>query len=372
MNLPEVLVANGTGAALVIFLFALRVRTGEAKLIGMRLFDWMLLATLVAQIAETICFLIDGKLFPGGRELQYLLNTLCIAVSPFLGLCWCLFVDYRIYRSMRHLKKVRFRLYIPYIVCIAILLVNLCGTGIVFSVSQDNLYSRGPLNIVFYIAVGLYYAQSIDISWRAKREGQTVNFFPVGVFLVPCLVGTVLQLLCYGMAFCWLAVSMALVFVHIQLQNSDTFVDEMSGLFNRKYLNYYLNQAQKAGNKSLHGIMVDVNDFKLINDTYGHAAGDRAIQETGTILSSALPEKGIAMRMGGDEFIVLLSNASDAQAAQTRQDILENVAHFNKTTDAPFRLSLSLGTARFDGSNIEEFLTDLDQSMYMDKKRYHG
>ncbi len=371
MNLPEVLVANGTGAALVIFLFCLRVRTGESKLRAMQLFDWMLLATLVAQIAETICFLIDGKPFPGGRELQYLLNTLCTAVSPFLGLCWCLFVDYRIYRSMRH-QKVKLRLFIPYIVCMGILLVNLCGTGIVFSVSQDNVYSRGPLNFVFYIVVALYYAQSIDISVRAKREGQTINFFPVGVFLVPCLVGTVLQLLCYGMAFCWLAVAMALVFVHIQLQNSDTFVDEMSGLFNRKYLNYYLHQAKKTGNKNLHGIMVDVNDFKLINDTYGHAAGDRAIQETGTILSSALPEGGIAMRMGGDEFVVLLSKSSDAQAAQTRQDILENVEHFNKVTDAPFRLSLSTGVARFNGANVEEFLSELDRSMYMEKKRYHG
>lgn len=371
MNLPEVLVANGTGAALVIFLFCLRVRTGESKLRAMQLFDWMLLATLVAQIAETICFLIDGKPFPGGRELQYLLNTLCTAVSPFLGLCWCLFVDYRIYRSIRH-QKVKLRLFIPYIVCMGILLVNLCGTGIVFSVSQDNVYSRGPLNFVFYIVVALYYAQSIDISVRAKREGQTINFFPVGVFLVPCLVGTVLQLLCYGMAFCWLAVAMALVFVHIQLQNSDTFVDEMSGLFNRKYLNYYLHQAKKTGNKNLHGIMVDVNDFKLINDTYGHAAGDRAIQETGTILSSALPEGGIAMRMGGDEFVVLLSKSSDAQAAQTRQDILENVEHFNKVTDAPFRLSLSTGVARFNGANVEEFLSELDRSMYMEKKRYHG
>ena len=371
MNLPEILVANGTGAALVIFLFCLRVRTGESKLRAMQLFDWMLLATLVAQIAETICFLIDGKPFPGGRELQYLLNTLCTAVSPFLGLCWCLFVDYRIYRSMRH-QKVKLRLFIPYIVCMGILLVNLCGTGIVFSVSQDNVYSRGPLNFVFYIVVALYYAQSIDISVRAKREGQTINFFPVGVFLVPCLVGTVLQLLCYGMAFCWLAVAMALVFVHIQLQNSDTFVDEMSGLFNRKYLNYYLHQAKKTGNKNLHGIMVDVNDFKLINDTYGHAAGDRAIQETGTILSSALPEGGIAMRMGGDEFVVLLSKSSDAQAAQTRQDILENVEHFNKVTDAPFRLSLSTGVARFNGANVEEFLSELDRSMYVEKKRYHG
>lgn len=371
MNIPEILVANGTGAALVISLFCLRVRTGESKLVGKRIFDRMLVATLLALTAETLGFLTDGQHFPGARELQYLCSTFCTGATVYVGFCWCLFVDYRIYRSMTRLRRARRRLSIPMLLCLGLLLVNLAGVDIVFTVSADNVYSRGPLNFLFYIAVAVYYGQSVLISAQARREGRSVSFFPVAVFLLPCLVGTVLQGIFYGLAIVWLTVAMALVFLHIQLQNNDTFVDEMSGLFNRKYLNFYLDQAKKSGTQSLYGIMLDVNDFKTVNDTFGHAMGDRAIHETGTILSSALPEGGIAMRMGGDEFIVLLPDATREQAERTRRDILENEAHFNASGEVPFRLSLSLGTARFDGENIEGFLSDLDQAMYADKKQYH-
>lgn len=372
MNIPEVLVANCTGAALVIFLFCLRVRTGESRLVGKRIFDSLLIGTLLALAAETVGFLVDGRQFSGARELQYLCSSFSTGATVYVGFCWCLFVDYRIYRSMTRLRRAKRRLCIPLLLCMGLLLVNLAGIDIVFTVSRDNVYSRGPLNFLFYIVVALYYGQSVLISLHARREGRSVSFFPVAVFLLPCLVGTVLQGIFYGLAIAWLTVAMALVFVHIQLQNNDTFVDEMSGLFNRKYLNFYLDQAKKVGTQSLYGIMLDVNDFKTINDTYGHALGDRAIHETGTILSSALPDGGIAMRMGGDEFIVLLPDSTQEQAEQTRRDIQENEEQFNAAGEVPFRLSLSLGVARFDGENIEGFLCDLDQAMYADKKQYHA
>lgn len=72
-----------------------------------------------------------------------------------------------------------------------------------------------------------------------------------------------------------------MVFIHIQLQNINTFVDETSGLFNRKYMNFYLEKAHKTNPRQLYGIMMDVNDFKKINDRlrplYGRPghSGDR-------------------------------------------------------------------------------------------------
>ena len=58
-------------------------------------------------------------------------------------------------------------------------------------------------------------------------------------------------------------------------QNFNTFVDETSGLFNRKYMNFYLEKAHKTNPRQLYGLMMDVNDFKKINDRYGHSMGDR-------------------------------------------------------------------------------------------------
>ena len=86
-----------------------------------------------------------------------------------------------------------------------------------------------------------------------------------------------------------------MVFIHIQLQNINTFVDETSGLFNRKYMNFYLEKAHKTNPRQLYGIMMDVNDFKKINDRYGHSMGDRAIREIGKILSASLSSGAYAV-----------------------------------------------------------------------------
>ena len=190
-------------------------------------------------------------------------------------------------------------------------------------------------------------------------------------FVLPCVVGTIVQGLFYGIAIGWLSVSVAFVFIHLQLQNFNTFVDELSGLFNRKYMNYRLEKARKAHSSDFYGIMMDVNNFKAINDRFGHAAGDRAIQEIGRVLSSSLPENAVAIRMAGDEFIVLLDHGSNRLLAETIAAINKNLQRFNQTTTAPFQLSLAIGSAKYDGRRIEGFLNELDRNMYADKKRYH-
>lgn len=372
MNIPEVLVANCTGATIAIFVFLLRVRNSETKQLGAWLYDGILAAVLAAQVTETISFLIDGQMFPGARALQYFTNTVCSGASVFVGFAWCLFVDFRLYRSTRRLRKMFFRLGIPFLIVLLLLVVNLFGTGLLFRISDENVYSRGSLNFLFYALLTVYYSESIALVYRAKRSGISVEFFPVLYFVLPCVVGTIVQGLFYGIAIGWLSVSVAFVFIHLQLQNFNTFVDELSGLFNRKYMNYRLEKARKAHSSDFYGIMMDVNNFKAINDRFGHSVGDRAIQEIGRVLSSSLPENAVAIRMAGDEFIVLLDHGSNRLLAETIAAINQNLQRFNQTTTAPFQLSLAIGSAKYDGRRIEGFLNELDRNMYADKKRYHA
>ena len=76
MNIPEILVANGTGIILVVFLFLLRVRNSETKQTGAVLYAGMLAVTLLALVPETISFLIDGQQFRGCHTLVVITNTL--------------------------------------------------------------------------------------------------------------------------------------------------------------------------------------------------------------------------------------------------------------------------------------------------------
>ena len=105
MNIPEILVANGTGAVLVCFLFLLRVRGESKNSVGSELFCRMLVVTLLAQATETISFLLDGVPGAASRFWLYLTNTVCTGATVCVGYAWCLYVDFRVYRSIGRLRR---------------------------------------------------------------------------------------------------------------------------------------------------------------------------------------------------------------------------------------------------------------------------
>ena len=329
MNIPEILVANGTGAVLVSFLLLLRVRGESKNSVGTELFCRILVVTLLAQATETISFLLDGVPGAASRFWLYLTNTVCTGATVCVGYAWCLYVDFRVYRSIGRLRRRHLLLGAPLLALLVLLVANLFGTGWIFSISADNAYHRGPLNILLYLLLFSYYAESVWQVHKAMRDGITVEFFPVYYFVVTCAVGTLLQGAFYGMAFGWLSVAIAFVLVDSQTRSLRGYTDELSGLFGRKYMNYCLDRIHATQEKDVYGIMMDVNCFKEINDTYGHAEGDRAIQEIGHILSGALVANSVAIRMSGDEFMVLIRHGSEEIMDKTCAAIEQRVQRYN-------------------------------------------
>ena len=150
-------------------------------------------------------------------------------------------------------------------------------------------------------------------------------------------------------------------------------MDELSGLYNRRYLKAVLAKRKNTDANSLYGIMMDVNDFKYINDSFGHSMGDKAISTMGNILFKSIPDAGIAIRYAGDEFIVLLTDADKACVLATINEINKNISGFNDSKAEPFELSVSMGYAEFGkDDNAEVFLRNMDDKMYEEKRRYHG
>ena len=226
---------------------------------------------------------------------------------------------------------------------------------------------------MLYLLLFGYYAESVWQVHKAKRDGVTVEFFSVYYFVITCAVGTVLQGAFYGMAFGWLSVAIAFVFVDSQLRSLRSYIDELSGLFGRKYMNYCLERIHATQEKDIYGIMMDVNCFKEINDTYGHGAGDRAIQEIGHILSGALVANSVAIRISGDEFMVLIRHGSEEILNKICAAIEQRVQRYNAAAPADsFQLSFSTGVAKYEGGSVEKFLVELDERMYAEKRAFHA
>jgi len=155
--------------------------------------------------------------------------------------------------------------------------------------------------------------------------------------------------------------------------------DYMTGLFNRRYMEETLEREllRAARRKlSLGMIMLDVDHFKQFNDTYGHAAGDVILRELGSLLLRQVRGEDIACRYGGDEFIIILPEASD-EVTRERAELIRKYSglfhlQFEGHTLAPVTLSLGVAVFPKNGSTSTGILRAVDAALYRAKHNGRG
>ncbi|WP_042462791.1 GGDEF domain-containing protein [Neobacillus dielmonensis] len=142
--------------------------------------------------------------------------------------------------------------------------------------------------------------------------------------------------------------------------------DPLTGLYNRRYLDNRFNKMKASAvrnGKTISILFIDVNNFKAINDNWGHIEGDRLIKVLATQLKSSVSDKDIVARWGGDEFIILSLSCKEG----TTNEIIQHI-HDNLKVTAAKRpeISVSIGTAAYpsDGTSLEQLLRVADTSMY--------
>ena len=154
--------------------------------------------------------------------------------------------------------------------------------------------------------------------------------------------------------------------------------DPLTGLYNRRRFTQELNDAVAAARRYRRAgalLFLDLDQFKYINDTSGHHAGDRLLQRLGELLPSILREVDVIGRLGGDEFAVILNQATADEAVQVAKKILAHICEIEfPVEERVHKLSASIGIALFPehGINIEELLTRADLAMYQVKDSGRG
>lgn len=155
--------------------------------------------------------------------------------------------------------------------------------------------------------------------------------------------------------------------------------DTLTGLRNRASfmndLQRVLSQAKRYGNQ-VGLLFLDLNEFKQINDTWGHAAGDDVLIHTGQCIQQALRKSDLAVRLGGDEFAVILPQMKDAKEAEfVAQKILYNLrSPFVTKQGVALQVKCSIGVATYPehGQSVDVLITRADTAMYWGKQRYES
>jgi len=154
---------------------------------------------------------------------------------------------------------------------------------------------------------------------------------------------------------------------------SGTIHDNLTGLFNRPYFNETYDQQIALARRyhtDLSVLFLDIDDFKEINDTFGHQAGDYALQRVAEIIKHSKRESDIAARYGGEEFVLLMPNTSCADAAILGERIRAQVdASSLSFNGSDFHLTISGGLASFplNADNPKDLLFMADSAVYLAK-----
>jgi diguanylate cyclase (GGDEF)-like protein len=155
---------------------------------------------------------------------------------------------------------------------------------------------------------------------------------------------------------------------------SNALTDPLTGLPNARYLALRFEEeaarARRTG-KSFQVVMLDLDDFKLVNDTYGHKVGDKMLREMGRIMQGQLREYDFLARYAGDEFVAIVQEFGGNQVDELRTRIEHAVTGFSLhvSGNRRARVGISIGTADFgsDGHTLDQLLVAADQAMYRTK-----
>jgi diguanylate cyclase (GGDEF)-like protein/PAS domain S-box-containing protein len=149
-----------------------------------------------------------------------------------------------------------------------------------------------------------------------------------------------------------------------------SYHDSLTGLYNRTFFEEEKRRFEASRRLPMSVIMGDVNGLKLINDSFGHSAGDNLLREIGIILKETCRAEDVLARIGGDEFVILLAGTGEAGAERLCQRIYKACRSYEKRGDKQtFYLSISLGYATKNANDmgIDDLLREAEHMLYRKK-----
>jgi diguanylate cyclase (GGDEF)-like protein/putative nucleotidyltransferase with HDIG domain len=160
---------------------------------------------------------------------------------------------------------------------------------------------------------------------------------------------------------------------HAQAE-SNALTDPLTGLPNARYMALRFDQEASRARRNARPfqvVMLDLDDFKIVNDTFGHKAGDKVLREMGRIIQAQLREYDFLARYAGDEFVAIVQELVDTQVDELRHRIETAVSEFTLQIrgGGKARVGISIGTATFgvEGETLDQLLVAADQAMYRAK-----
>ncbi len=354
---------------LLIIIFVYAAKYDEKDSLQHKLYEMVVLITALMLVID-ILSRFDGN--PGTiySIINLLGNFLIYLFNPILPSIWLLYVNYHVFHDEKKIKQWLYPL-IAINTVNAIMVVLSQFFGWFYYIDSNNIYHRGPLFLLpASITTALLLASFVFIVVNRKKI-EHKNYFALVFFAVPPFACVILSIFFYGISLMLNSVVLSLFIVLLNVQNHSMYTDYLTGVNNRKKLESYMREKVSASteNKTFSAILIDIDNFKSINDSFGHDMGDDALETSAMLLKKCLRSNDFIARFGGDEFYAIMDTANSDDLIATVCRICDNVEKYNDSGSKPYKLSFSMGYALYNRQmKMDEFQKHIDNLMYENKQ----
>ncbi len=319
---------------------------------------------------------LGGKL-PQTRALSVTFNLVNYVLLSLLAYAWFMYMAACIRMPLRNSRKV-------HMLCLLPMAVSFLAAAFLGAVAPYTLISEnGELTDLYYpmmlAAPVIYLVAACIFSLRKARKTEASDekrmYRLIGVYPLCVLMSGLIQTFSLkAPLFCFGCTTMMLFF-YIQNLQTLVSVDSLTRLNNRGQISRYMRQVRYRENVNICAMMLDIDNFKKINDTYGHAEGDRALILVSEVLRQTVERIKSAVfigRYGGDEFTLFLQcGEEDAPPEEVITSIREALDERKREAGLPYELKISVGwdTLRDRNDRMEDCLVRADEKLYEYKRK---
>ncbi len=350
-----------------------------------RCFRSALISLIIFFLSDEIWYTMDQGLMPYNIVISHMLKFIYFASGGLCGYLWFLYFEYQ--TNNRLFKRKRMLIYTAFLemLLIVMLIINIF-TGIFFSISYDDIakvqtYTRGPVFVIQYVIIYLYIffsaAQTLLFALKPENQLDRLKYLVLASFPIIPAICVLIQYFMWRFPIACCGLSLAIFILYLADLSSQVSIDNLTDINNRKEFMKILQRNLNSldDNEVLYMFMLDLDEFKNINDTYGHLEGDNALKIFANTLKQSCmsgKRKSACGRFGGDEFALLSIISKDDDINSLITDIDSELKKGNSKIEYDYQISYSYGyseSTKSDKKELKELIELADNNLYDNKKK---
>lgn len=338
-----------------------------------KFFVKLLICNVITLLSDVGIYFMRGNNLPALVAINHFFCIIYFISHACFGYLWVMYTIKKLFPDYEPGRKTKWLIMLPALMN-SLFTITSPWTKWVYYLTDENRYMRGEYMPYMSIITYGYWLVSVIVTLKELIRPKVIReaevYWTLLLFPIPTAIGNILQMRFYGLSIVWVCSAISLLILFINIQNYQLSRDILTGLFNRrqtdKQLAWEINRLETSDDK-LFVMMIDVDNFKRINDEFGHLIGDQALITVSDILKKSYRAKDFIGRFGGDEFIIIGHANNKAEIDALIDSANDTIAAYNNSGTLIYTLSLSAGYQMYskeDRLSIDSIISSADAEMY--------